>query len=161
MVDITELSEQDLQLKIKNTRYEVNRVSAALKRYEEELERRKLKVQLGVPLEDIIPDAIFNIYKFAFASEESLLSFNVRLNDYVEALQKLAKGEPIDIKALVPLMKKGWVAMDRNGHWYWYENKPKKDSDQWVAGCSTSSYLFAFNLKPTKDWRISLMECGL
>lgn len=28
-------------------------------------------------------------------------------------------------KHIAPLMRKGWVAMDKNGVWYWYITKPK------------------------------------
>lgn len=160
MLDIKKLSKQDLKQKIDNIKAEHEKTENALKRYEEELERRNKEVPLGVPLENRIPDAIFDDYKFAFSSEESRLAFGVRLKEYVEALQKLAKGEQIDIKVLLPLLRKGWVAMDQNSHWYWYENKPKQCLDGWGAA-HNFSYLLAFNLKPAEDWRNSLIECGL
>lgn len=31
----------------------------------------------------------------------------------------------ITIDDLIPLLKKGWVAMDNNGMWWWYRKKPK------------------------------------
>lgn len=52
-------------------------------------------------------------YRFGFASEESRLVFSVRLNDYIKLLQKNAKGEPIIIQTLLPLLPKGYVAMGR------------------------------------------------
>lgn len=30
----------------------------------------------------------------------------------------------ITIYDLLPLLKKGWVAMEKDGGWYWYERKP-------------------------------------
>jgi hypothetical protein len=30
----------------------------------------------------------------------------------------------ITIYDLIPLLKKGWVAMDKDGTWVWYEGKP-------------------------------------
>ena len=29
----------------------------------------------------------------------------------------------INIQDLIPFMKEGWVAMDKNGDWYWFKNK--------------------------------------
>lgn len=52
MIDIKELSEQDLKQKIENIKVECERTANALKKYEEELERRKQEVPLGVPLSE-------------------------------------------------------------------------------------------------------------
>ena len=71
-----------------------------------------------------------------------------------------AKGEPIDIHVLLPLLKKGWVAMDKNGAWHWYAKKPKQGSDEWIATGFITSF-HAFNIKRAEDWKNSLMECGL
>lgn len=29
----------------------------------------------------------------------------------------------INIQDIIPFMKKGWVAMDKNGEWGWYSEK--------------------------------------
>lgn len=81
--------------------------------------------------------------------------------DKDETLQKLAKDEPIDIKALLPLLRKGWVAMDESGFWYWHKNKPSKREKEWRAKDDIAGDLVAFNLKPAENWETSLMECGL
>lgn len=161
---IEQYTVDELSTKIKAIKAEMEKTESALKRYEEELERRKQKVSLGVPLEDQVFSSFYNTYRFYFASEESQSVFDIRLHEYLKALRELAKGEPIDIKVLLPLLKKGWVAMDKNSRWYWYDAKPIKDGDVWL--CSDGSHYAeelpkCFNIKSAEDWCKSLMECGL
>lgn len=160
--NVRDLSEENLKQKIENIKAECEKKVAALKRYEEELERRKQEVPLGVPLDKALANQ-FRAYALGFASEDSACVFDVRIKDYVEALQKLAKGEPIDVKALSPLLKKGYVAMDKNGNWRWYAYKPLKEINFWKPQGNVVEVfeLFSFNLKPAENWEDSLMECGL
>lgn len=156
---ITEYTREELEEKIVKIKAERERTANALKRYEEELERRKQEVPLGVPLEDIMQAHIAGVYKYFFASESSKLVFDKWIEEYVKALQKLAKGEPIDIKVLLPLLPKGWVAMEKFGKWFWFNCKPVIDiKDSWGYG---GKMLYAFNIKPAENWETSLMECGL
>ena len=161
---IEDYTADELSAKIKAIKTERERTADALKRYEEELERRKQEVPLGVPLGIPLEDEMLSLsigdYQFGFASEESMNVFYERIKLYAEVLQKLAKGEPIDIRFLVPLMKKGWVAMDKDGGWYWYDEKPYICWSLWRY---TSLYtrLDIFNIKPVENWEDSLMECGL
>lgn len=159
---IEDYTADELSAKIEAIKAERERTANALKRYEEELERRKQEVPSGVPLEDKTLYQFFASYGFYFESKESEQVFSGRIKDYVESLQKLAKGEPIDIKVLLPLLKKGWVAMDKNGDWCWYKEKPyiEKYYYSWNSGMPVSS-MRGFNLKPATDWKDSLMECGL
>ena len=70
--------------------------------------------------------------------------------------------KPIDIKVLLPLLKKGYVAMDKNKSWNWFEEKPKAREGAWVnLNYSLLDHLRMFNLKPADNWETSLMECGL
>ena len=160
---IEDYTADELSAKIEAIKAERERTANALKKYEEELERRKHEVPLGVPLKDKLVHALKSYYMFDFASDESRAVFNVRLNNYVEALQKLAEGEPIDVAVLLPLLKKGWVAMDKNGDWLWFKNKPHADSQMmcWRAVDIKFLRIREFNLKPATDWKDSLMECGL
>ena len=71
----------------------------------------------------------------------------------------------ITIYDLLPLLKKGWVAMDKDGTWVWYEKKPviheiepiwKMQGPNWyfidLAGCFKS-------LAPLKkNWKDSLIK---
>ena len=121
---INEFTVDELSAKIEAIKVEREKTANALKKYEEELERRKQEAPLGVPLESGQFAGILGTYYFGFASDKEKRVFDGLLKDYVEALQKLVKGEPIDIKVLLPLLKKGWVAMDKNGGWHWYKEKP-------------------------------------
>ena len=96
----------------------------------------------------------------AFNSKESAEKHAEMLLAWRKALVANAKNEPIDIQVLLPLLKKGYVAMDKCGNWYWYEVKPKCRSDVWTAE-KPDFYLYAFNIKPAENWEESLQECGL
>lgn len=159
---ISEYTVDELSEKIKAIKAEREKTANALKRYEEELERREQEVPLGVPLEDKTLADWFDSYTFGFASEESRFIFDRRLKDYVKALQKLARGEQISIAVLLPFLKKGWVAMDKNGNWYWYSEKPIiLENSYWSASKGHNYSINGFNFKLAEDWRNSLMECGL
>ena len=142
-----------------------------MKRYEEELERRKHEIPLGVPCdgkfyvdwrgavqedEEEASEVNFN----AFNSKESAEKHAEMLLAWRKALVANSKGEPIDIKVLFPLLKKGYVAMDEDKNWYWHPVKPKHDSTVWIAE-KPGAYLLAFNIKPAENWETSLMECRL
>lgn len=69
----------------------------------------------------------------------------------------------INIKELLPLLKDGWVAVDKDGTWGWYVTKPTKEDIYWYWGdagykCVVLSDIF--NLEPADDWEKSLMRCG-
>lgn len=174
---ITEYTKEELEEKITKIKAERERTAEALKKYEEELERRKQEVPLGVPSvgrfrltydghvakflnnKQKPEDYNFNI----FPSEESAEKHSKMLRDWrKDGLMANAKGEPIDIKVLLPLLKKGWVAMDVDKSWYWFPEKPRHDwnTNTWSAFSPCYS-LDAFHVKPAKDWETSLMECGL
>lgn len=162
---INEYTTDELSAKIEAIKAERERTANALKRYEEELERRKQEVPLGVPLKGTLNEmpleVISRCFLEWFSSEASADKFADYFYNFVEALQKLANGEPIDIKALLPLLKKGWVAMDESGFWYWHKNKPSKREEDWRARDDIAGDLVAFNIKPADNWETSLMECGL
>ena len=157
---IEDYTADELSAKIKAIKAERERTANALKRYEEELERREVGLPLGVPVEDNMPAHCFASYGLNFNSLESQRVFSERLSGYVKALQEIAKGDPIDIKVLKPLLRKGYVAMDKDGGWYWYDEKPYICWSLWRY---TSLYtrLDIFNIKPVENWKDSLMECGL
>ena len=76
----------------------------------------------------------------------------------------------IKIQDILPLLKPGFVAMDKSGTWYWYVNKPvfRPPLEQWRVDRSAPNRpvievesLYAFNIAPFEDdWEDSLMECG-
>ena len=171
---INDYTVDELSAKINAIIAERERTANALKRYEEELERRKHEVPMGVPCEgnfcvnfnnnicefnikhtvEEMEYNIFNTLKSAEKHAEMLLAWR-------KALVANAKGEPIDVKVLLPLLKKGWVAMDKTGFWYWHKNKPSKREEDWRAKDDIAGDMVAFNIKPAENWEDSLMECGL
>lgn len=163
MVKFTETKTEDLIKRIENLKAERERTADCLERLEAELERRKQEVPLGVPLEVPMDCAISRAFLLCFQSKESADKFdNEYFTNFIKALQDIADGKPVDIKVLLPLLKKGWVAMDKDCDWFWYEEKPKhyENEDEWISADSFFC-LSAFNIKPVENWEESLMECGL
>ena len=71
----------------------------------------------------------------------------------------------IKIEELIPFMRKGWVAMDKNGKWCWFESKPTlllEGFNIWLnSGRSKADCLrVPFNIKRAKDWTKSLIKVG-
>jgi len=67
----------------------------------------------------------------------------------------------IDIKELIPYLKKGWVAMDENGTWLWCEVKPKiKNCGIWELSeqCSYCTLTAYINIAPISNWTKSLIK---
>lgn len=75
----------------------------------------------------------------------------------------------MDIRILLPLLPKGYVVMTDTKHWLWFENKPyisvmdlwsscieKDGHKEYIEG----EWIRPFNIKPVKNWRNSMMECG-
>ena len=173
---IEDYTADELSAKIEAIKAERERTANALKKYEEELERRKQEVPLGVPCDGnfcvnfngtmcnfndkhSVEETEYNM----FNTLESAKKHREMLLAWRKALVANSKGEPIDIKALLPLLKKGWVAMDKNGDWYWFKNKPYADLQMmcWRADDIKFFQVREFNLKPADNWEDSLMECGL
>ena len=171
---INDYTADELSAKIEAIKAEREKTANALKRYEEELERRKQEVPLGVPCDGnfcvnfngtmcnfndkhSVEETEYNM----FNTLESAKKHREMLLAWRKALVANSKGEPIDIKVLLPLMKKGWVAMDKDGEWFWYECKPSKEMIFWDSNEGRFGDLVAFNIKPADNWETSLMECGL
>ena len=68
----------------------------------------------------------------------------------------------IKIEQLLPLLKKGWVAMDEGGEWWWFDTKPKRcRCFWWITTDYRNQFLSpAFDIEPVEDWTKSLMRCG-
>ena len=171
MKKIEDYTADELSAKIEAIKAERERTANALKRYEEELERRKNKNWL--PLNE---ESDFTINQLTL--DTSCIEIKVRegfydedsFHKYLSALKATrkawfdnSKGEPIDITVLLPLLKKGWVAMDEDGDWYYFTNKPYANlkAMDWRSNDIEYWKIRLFNLKPATDWKNSLMECGL
>lgn len=179
--NVTEYTKEELKEKIEAIKAERERTAEALRKYEEELERRKQEVPLGVPcdgkfyvtwdgaaIEDREEKASKVNYN-SFNSRESAEKHSEMLLAWRKALVANAKGEPIDIEVLLPLLPKGWVACDSSGEWFVFSCKPfirqkagSKDEGIWDSERHTGFRgCLPFNLKPAENWETSLMECGL
>ena len=176
-IDIKTLSESDLKQKIENIKAEREKTADALKRYEEELERRKNDVPLGVP-----QDGKFFVYsdydvgeRFGlfsreyvkyncFPSKESAEKHAEMLLSWRKSLFEISKGEQIDIEVLLPLMKKGKVLYSPyDEKWKWLEPEAIAFAEEhgWYIKNSQVLPIEGFNIKPAENWENSLMECGL
>lgn len=80
------------------------------------------------------------------------------LIEWKNSLENAYESLPIGVKVLLPLLRKGWIAMDKSGNWYWYEKKPAIKDSRWETVESNYHILSAFNLEPAEDWQNSLME---
>lgn len=71
----------------------------------------------------------------------------------------------INIQDIIPFMKDGWVAMDKNGSWWWYPVEPYMNRSEWwftdygeyLEGKMVSSM---FDIAPADDWTKSLIKVG-
>ncbi|MBQ9737949.1 MAG: hypothetical protein IJV75_00330 [Alphaproteobacteria bacterium] len=55
-------------------------------------------------------------------------------------------------------MKKGWVAMDKNGSWIWCSKKPTKSGCCWFCSPWGICLSHSFNIAPVEDWKKSLRK---
>lgn len=68
----------------------------------------------------------------------------------------------INIEDLIPLLRKGYVAMDKDGRWTWYKEKPIQISECYVCNpkCLEFCVLYVFDITPAKYWKKSLRKVG-
>lgn len=69
------------------------------------------------------------------------------------------------IQELLPHLKKGWVAMDKDGIWAWFSCKPTSLTGLgfWTMSSNEECIIlgYAIVIEPFDgDWKDSLMECG-
>ena len=169
---IEDYTADELYAKINAIKAEREKTANALKRYEEELERRKHEIPLGVPrdgefyvdwkgaVQEDREEEASKVNFNSFNSKESAEKHAEMLLAWRKALVANSKSEPIDITVLLPLLKKGWVAMDKDENWCWYEKKPEIHKDLW-RNSFLYIFLSCFNIKPAENWMDSLQECGL
>lgn len=74
--------------------------------------------------------------------------------------RKMKIKKKVSIEDLKPFLKKGYVAMDANGNWYWYREKPDVTLEYFDPFDDYYS-LNCFDIKRFKgNWKNSLSECG-
>lgn len=69
----------------------------------------------------------------------------------------------IKIQDLLPLLKPGFVAMDSDGTWWWYDKEPSPNDEDgiWMSTWAKAGdcSLSAFDIAPFEgDWKKSLWE---
>lgn len=100
-----------------------------------------------------------------FRSKQSAEIHSDMAKVYRRAIANNSKDKAYSIDALLPLLRKGWVAMDSNGTWFWYDTKPraKRDTKTWrtESECAYYNLGFCFPIEKASDWRTSLRECGV
>lgn len=166
---ISDYTVDELSAKIEAIKTERERTANALKRYEKELERRKNKNWLPLKEEvnfttnklTLSTDCIEIKVREEFYDEDSFHKYLSALKATRKAWFDNSKGKPIDIKVLFPLLKKGWVAMDKDEDWYWYSDKPTLTGCFWNCNVGLCNRIGGFNFKPAENLEESLQECGL
>lgn len=177
------ITDKQLTEKIAELKETERVVKQNLTTLEEELKKRKNKTPLGVPVqlnEDgdiylldiggtvcrcrINSESTVNKYLALFDTHESAEKHSEMLLAWRKALVANSKGEPIDIEAIRYLLPKGWTCCTEYGRWLYSAEKPRFERtciiDRWQFKGSYYQ-IDAFNIKPAKDWRKSLMGCGL
>ena len=71
----------------------------------------------------------------------------------------------INIQDIIPFMKDGWVAMDKDGEWWWYNIEPHPKDYQWGTQYDKKSLVGqidnnCFDIAPADDWTKSLIKVG-
>lgn len=61
---------------------------------------------------------------------------------------------------IAPKMRPGWVAMDKNGEWFWFNKKPLKLSWGFYTKSGIQTQIEFFNIEPVNDWQKSLKKVG-
>ena len=67
----------------------------------------------------------------------------------------------IKIEELIHFMRDGWVAMDRDYSWRWFNSKPNMKSCYWTTPEDDFFDVIsdsAFYIKPAEDWTKSLIR---
>lgn len=65
---------------------------------------------------------------------------------------------------IAPKMRPGWVAMDKDERWFWFENEPNREDLKYAwfnyKGRCMQCNLCAFDIDPVDDWTQSLRKVG-
>lgn len=62
---------------------------------------------------------------------------------------------------IAPHMRRGYIAMDKDGEYLWHEKRPTKQAGfYWRNKGLIFEIGIFFNIKPVKDWTKSLIKVG-
>lgn len=96
----------------------------------------------------------------SFASIDSLIEIGLDCQNKVMVEQGVIK-----IDDLIPLLRHGYVFMDKTGDWYWSETKPKtiglrSGEKFWDNDFCGTNLSIAFDIESIEDWKKSLIKVG-
>ena len=72
----------------------------------------------------------------------------------------------INIQDIIPFMKDGYVAMDEDKEWHWWQNEPEHrlKNDAFSYWWELDGYMVClsncFDIAPADDWKKSLIKVG-
>ena len=175
------LSDKEVLCRLQETETKIKQLKEDLVNLREENEKRKT-IALGKPLDisgvgrftasvrcnDNSPSGCYGSNEqdvctfYSFESAKEFCKFLIHLSG---ALKSNFYGRPMDPKAIALLFPQGsFIAQDKNGLWCWFATKPRLLIDDpephWEISDGNWSFL-PCNLITTKDWKCSLIECGL
>ena len=58
----------------------------------------------------------------------------------------------INIQDIIPFLKDGWIAQDRNGDIYWHEKEPYIEGNMWFSKGRAESFKDFGCLKEVENW---------
>ena len=119
------------------------------------LKTRQSEVDAYDMLDPSVKDSILPIIEMTGA-----LGYTYPKNYKIEGI----KMKQIKIEQLLPLLKSGWVAMDKDGGWKWHYRNPKTTRlYTWLSNIKSynefSNLSYCFNIAPFDgDWKDSLIK---
>lgn len=61
---------------------------------------------------------------------------------------------------VAPMMRKGWIAMDANGLWFWYSKNPTRLARNFNIKNGEIYEMLMFKIDPVNDWKKSKRKVG-
>lgn len=61
---------------------------------------------------------------------------------------------------VAPMMRKGWIAMDANGLWFWYSKNPTRLARNFNIKDGEIYKMPMFDITPVDDWKKSKRKVG-
>ena len=99
-----------------------------------------------------------------FHSEESAKRHSDMMKTFRLSIANNSKNKAYPIDVLLPLLRTGWVAMNADGIWFWYDMKPhivESRSEWYVDKVEIYKINLCFPIEKASNWKMSLRECGI
>lgn len=99
-----------------------------------------------------------------FSSEASAITHRNMTVEWRQGLLNKKRKKPISYKSFFSLLKKGFIAMDFDGTWHWFDAMPKLDrvNKKWEPSPERGECLSLsmFDIEPMEDYAWSITEIG-